>query len=55
LWLGHSKESITDFYRDGLKNDSGWRREWVERAGLGFRQMGYLGYKTLCDDYVKVA
>jgi integrase len=36
LWLGHSKESITDFYADGLKNDAAWRQEWCDRVGLGF-------------------
>jgi len=36
LWLGHSKESITDFYAGGLQNDLAWRQEWCERAGLGF-------------------
>jgi len=26
LWLGHAKETVTDLYADGLKNDSAWRR-----------------------------
>lgn len=27
LWLGHSKESVTDFYAGGLQNDLAWRQE----------------------------
>lgn len=40
LWLGHSKESVTDFYAGGLQNDLAWRHEWCERAGLGFGLRG---------------
>ena len=36
LWLGHSKTSITDLYAAGLERDEAWRREWCDRAGLGF-------------------
>ena len=36
LWVGHAPKSITDLYAEGLKNDLAWRREWCERAGLGF-------------------
>jgi integrase len=36
LWVGHAPKSITDLYAEGLKNDRAWRREWCERAGLGF-------------------
>jgi integrase len=43
LWLGHSKQSITDFYAGGLERDEAWRREWCERAGLGFSLVGLLG------------
>jgi len=35
-WVGHAPKSITDLYAEGLKNDRAWRREWCERAGLGF-------------------
>jgi hypothetical protein len=42
LWLGHSKQSITDFY-GGLERDEAWRRECCERAGLGFSLVGLLG------------
>ena len=45
LWLGHAKESDTDYYADGLKNDSAWRQEWSERVGLGFSLNGLLGYR----------
>jgi integrase len=47
LWLGHSKKSITDFYADGLKNDSAWRQEWCERAGLGFSLNGLIGLQSV--------
>jgi integrase len=46
LWLGHASGSITDLYAEGLQNDEQWRREWVDRAGLGFapeRLKGYMG------------
>jgi integrase len=43
LWLGHSKQSVTDFYAGGLENDEAWRQDWCERAGLGFSLVGLLG------------
>jgi len=43
LWLGHSKQSVTDFYAGGLENDEVWRQDWCERAGLGFSLVGLLG------------
>ena len=43
LWLGHSKETVTDFYATGLQRDNAWRREWCERAGLGFSLVALLG------------
>jgi hypothetical protein len=43
LWLGHAKQSITDFYAGGLEKDEAWRREWCEHAGLGFSIVGLLG------------
>jgi integrase/recombinase XerD len=46
LWLGHSKESVTDFYAGGLQNDLAWRQEWCERAGLGFSLDGLLGLQN---------
>ena len=36
LWLGHTRKTVTDLYADGLKNDRQWRRDWCEKAGLGF-------------------
>ena len=42
LWLGHAKNSITDYYAGGLSKDLAWRREWCDRVGLGF-QLGYIG------------
>ncbi len=46
LWLGHSKQTVTDFYASGLEKDEAWRREWCERAGLGFSTVGLLGLQT---------
>jgi integrase len=46
LWLGHSKQSVTDFYAGGLVKDEAWRREWCERAGLGFSLVGLLGLQN---------
>jgi integrase len=46
LWLGHSKQSVTDFYAGGLEKDEVWRREWCERAGLGFSLVGLLGLQN---------
>ena len=47
LWLGHSTKTITDSYALGLQKDGLWRRKWCKKAGLGFRLLGYKGYKTL--------
>jgi len=46
LWLGHSKQTVTDFYAIGLQKDEAWRREWCERAGLGFSLIGLLGLQN---------
>jgi len=46
LWLGHAKQTITDFYAGGLEKDDAWRREWCERAGLGFSLVGLLGLQS---------
>jgi integrase len=35
-WLGHSKQTVTDFYAGGLQKDEAWRREWCDKVGLGF-------------------
>lgn len=43
LWLGHSKQTVTDFYAVGLERDEAWRREWCERVGPGFKVDGILG------------
>jgi integrase len=47
LWLGHSKQTVTDFYAGGLQKDEAWRREWCERAGLGFSLAGLLGLQNV--------
>jgi integrase len=46
LWLGHSKESVADFYAGGLQNDLAWRQEWCERVGLGFSLDGLRGLQN---------
>jgi hypothetical protein len=46
LWLGHSKKTVTDFYASGVKKKDDWRREWCEKAGLGFSLVGLLGLQT---------
>ena len=46
LWLGHSKQTVTDYYATGLEKDEAWRREWCERAGLGFSIVGLLGLQN---------
>ncbi len=43
LWLGHSQNFI-DLYAAQLRYDETYRREWCEKAGLGF-ELGELGYK----------
>jgi integrase len=45
-WVGHAPKSITDLYAEGLKNDRAWRREWCERAGLGFPVGSYRAIKS---------
>ena len=47
LWLGHSKSTVTDLYASGLEKDDAWRREWCERAGLGFSVDGLLGLQKV--------
>jgi integrase len=44
FWLGHSSASVTDLYAEGLQNDEAWRRDWCDRAGLGFVLVGLKGY-----------
>ncbi len=56
LWLGHAKQTVTDFYAAGLQKDEAWRREWCERAGLGFSVVGLLGLQNVVQiDSVKAA
>jgi integrase len=43
LWLGHS-QNLIDLYAAQLRYDETYRREWCEKAGLGFG-LGELGYK----------
>jgi hypothetical protein len=42
LWLGHS-QNLMDLYTAQLRYDETYRREWCEKAGLGFG-LGELGY-----------
>jgi len=55
LWLGHSKQTVTDFYAAGLEKDEAWRREWCERVGLGFTLDGLLGLQNAVDDSAEEA
>jgi integrase len=36
LWLGHAPEGVGDLYARGIRRRVEWRREWCERAGIGF-------------------
>ena len=47
-WLGHSKQTITDFYAGGLQKDEAWRREWCDKVGLGF-VIGLHGLQTVVE------
>jgi len=47
LWLGHSKNTVTDFYAGGLSKDLAWRLEWCDRVGLGFSLVGLLGLQNV--------
>jgi integrase len=56
LWLGHSKQTVTDYYAGGLSRDFAWRQEWCERVGLGFSLLGLHGLQNVVPiDAVKVA
>jgi integrase len=56
LWLGHSKQTVTDYYAGGLSKDLAWRQEWCERVGLGFSLMGLHGLQNVVPiDAAKVA
>lgn len=56
LWLGHSKNSVTDFYAGGLSKDLAWRQEWCDRVGLGFSVVGLHGLqKAVKTDSEKAA
>jgi integrase len=44
LWMGHS-QNLMDLYAAQLRLDMAYRREWCEKAGLGF-ELGELGYKS---------
>jgi integrase len=35
LWLGHAHKDVTDRYAEQLKEDVDWRKQEVEKAGLG--------------------
>ena len=47
-WLGHSKQTITDFYAGGLQKDEAWRRECCDKVGLGF-VIGLHGLQTVVE------
>src|SRR5258708_36651398 len=55
MWLGHSKQTVTDFYASGLQKDTAWRREWCDKVGLGF-SVGLHGLqKVVSNDSEKAA
>jgi hypothetical protein len=43
LWMDHS-QNLMELYAAQLRLNMAYRREWCERAGLGF-ELGELGYK----------
>jgi integrase len=53
LWVGHSKQSETDYYASGLSKDVERRQEWCERVGLGFSLIGLQNVVAI--DAVKLA
>jgi integrase len=56
LWLGHSKNTVTDFYAGGLSKDLAWRREWCDRVELGFSVVGLFGLQNaVATDSTKAA
>jgi hypothetical protein len=44
-WLGRS-QNLIDLYAAQLRYDETYRREWCEKAELGF-ELGELGYKSI--------
>ena len=55
LWEGRAKQSVTDLYALGLHKDEAWRREWCEKAGLGFSLAGLLGLQNAVEAAEEVA
>jgi len=55
LWLGHAPRTVTDLYAEGLKRDTVWRREWCDKAGLGFSWSGLYGARNAASENLKVA
>jgi len=47
MWLGHSKQTVTDLYASGLQKDEAWRQEWCDRVGSGFSLLGYVGLQNV--------
>ena len=45
----------TDFYAGGLQKDEAWRREWCERASLGFSVVSLVSQKVVEIESAKVA
>ena len=50
-WMGHAAQEIGDIYSK-LKDDVEYRREWCERAGLGF-SVGLFGLQNKAALYVE--
>jgi integrase len=55
LWLGHAPRTITDLYAEGLKRDTVWRREWCDKAGLGFSWSGLYGARNAASENLTLA
>jgi integrase len=54
LWLGHAR-TLTDLYATQLREDVIHRREWCERAGLGFSIVTLLHSDSIAPALARVA
>jgi integrase len=61
LWLGHANRDVTDRYAEQLKEDVEWRKQEVEKVGLGFELptteslVGLLGLQKQQKSKLKIA
>jgi len=54
IWMGHAPEEIGDIYSK-LKEDEVYRREWCERAGIGFSVVTLLHKDAVAAEPAEVA